>query len=190
MPPLASRPGKLGPHADELRLSRPSTGVSVFGLIRCGTSASPRATAHIFAPKPRAHCLPALALAIITRPCWARISAFAWHHLQIWAEFHEARFEAPTVGNADTFSDIFSKRNTNSRPQFFGAVRWEQQFFGDGPQTLWRRDSLGSGYAHASRSAAAYRFTPHTPVEVPVHLDRTTTARTAISSSPPMTSRF
>lgn len=27
--------------------------------------------------------------------------SFEWHHLQLWAEFHEARFEVPLVGDAD-----------------------------------------------------------------------------------------
>src|SRR5213083_192589 len=28
--------------------------------------------------------------------------SFAWHHLQVWAEFYETRFQVPNVGNADT----------------------------------------------------------------------------------------
>src|SRR5947209_8046040 len=30
--------------------------------------------------------------------------SFALHHLQLWAEFYEARFEVPRVGDADTFA--------------------------------------------------------------------------------------
>src|SRR5438309_4059184 len=31
-------------------------------------------------------------------------ASFAWHHLQVWAEFYEARFEVPRGGDADTFA--------------------------------------------------------------------------------------
>src|ERR1043166_5980800 len=31
-------------------------------------------------------------------------ASFAWHHLQVWVEFYEARFEVPNVGDADTFA--------------------------------------------------------------------------------------
>src|SRR5204862_2927930 len=55
--------------------------------------------------------------------------SFAWHHLQLWAEFYEARFEVPTVGNADTFA-YYIEAKYKFTPQFFGAIRWNQQLFG------------------------------------------------------------
>src|SRR5438876_9358679 len=58
--------------------------------------------------------------------------SFALHHLQVWAEFYEARFEVPRVGDADTFAYYFEAKYKFT-PQFFGAVRWNQQFFGDVP---------------------------------------------------------
>src|SRR5204863_8577368 len=43
--------------------------------------------------------------------------SFAWHHLQLWAEFYEARFEVPRIGNADTFASyIEAKYKITSQP--------------------------------------------------------------------------
>jgi hypothetical protein len=55
--------------------------------------------------------------------------SFAWHHLQLWAEFYEARFEVPRIGNADTFS-YYLEAKYKITPQLFGALRWNQQLFG------------------------------------------------------------
>jgi hypothetical protein len=90
--------------------------------------------------------------------------SFAWHHLQLWAEFYEVRFEVPRFGDADTFTYYFEAKYKFT-PQFFGAVRWNQQFFSDVPDgyghqvpwghDLWRTDI-----------AAGYRFTPHTQLKL------------------------
>jgi hypothetical protein len=90
--------------------------------------------------------------------------SFAWHHLQLWAEFYEARFEVPGIGDADTFA-WYLEGKYKFTPQFFGAVRWNQQFFADVPDgfggsapwghDLWRADI-----------AAGYRFTPHTQLKI------------------------
>src|ERR1043166_984030 len=55
--------------------------------------------------------------------------SFAWHHLQLWAEFYEARFEVPRIGNADTFS-YYVEAKYKITPQLFAALRWNQQLFG------------------------------------------------------------
>ena len=55
--------------------------------------------------------------------------SFAWHHLQLWAEFFESRFQVPRIGNADTFSYYFEAKYKIT-PQLFGALRWNQQLFG------------------------------------------------------------
>ena len=55
-------------------------------------------------------------------------ASFAWHHLQVWAEFYEARFEVPRVGDADTFAYYFEAKYKFT-PQLFGALRWNQQIF-------------------------------------------------------------
>src|SRR6266567_2175095 len=44
-------------------------------------------------------------------------ASFAWHHLQVWAEFYEARFEVPRVGDADTFAYYFEAKYKFT-PQF------------------------------------------------------------------------
>jgi hypothetical protein len=89
---------------------------------------------------------------------------FAWHHWQLWAEFFEARFEVPRFTDADTFA-YYLEAKYKFTPQFFGAVRWNQQFFGDVTNSyggtapwghdLWRADI-----------AAGYRFTAHTQLKL------------------------
>jgi hypothetical protein len=99
--------------------------------------------------------------------------SFAWHHLQLWAEFYEARFEVPGVGDADTFVYYFEAKYKFT-PQFFGAVRWNQQFFADVPDgyggsipwgdDIWRVDI-----------AVGYRFTPHTQLKLQYSFQQETT---------------
>jgi hypothetical protein len=91
-------------------------------------------------------------------------ASFAWRHLQVWAEFYEARFEVPRVGNADTFA-YYIEAKYKFTPQLFGAIRWNQQLFstiddGFGHNVNWSPD-LGR-----IDVAAAYRFTPHTQLKL------------------------
>jgi hypothetical protein len=91
-------------------------------------------------------------------------ASFAWHHLQLWAEFYEARFEVPQVGDADTFAYYFEAKYKFT-PQLFGALRWNQQLFGNiddgrGGTIRWSQD-LGR-----IDISAGYRFTPHTQLKV------------------------
>src|SRR5437764_1780757 len=91
-------------------------------------------------------------------------ASFAWRHLQICAEFYEARFEVPHVGNADTFA-YYIEAKYKFTPQIFGAIRWNQQLFatindGYGNNVPWSRD-LGR-----IDVAATYRFTPHAQLKV------------------------
>lgn len=95
---------------------------------------------------------------------------FAWHHWQLWAEFFEARFEIPGFTDADTFA-YYVEAKYKFTPQLFGAVRWNQQFFGDVTNSyggtapwghdLWRADI-----------AAGYRFTAHTQLKVQYSFQR------------------
>src|SRR6266566_2700684 len=90
--------------------------------------------------------------------------SFAWHHLQLWAEFYEARFEVPRVGDADTFA-YYLEAKYKFTPQIFGALRWNQQLFGkidngSGGSIRWGQD-LGR-----IDLAAGYRFTPHIQLKV------------------------
>jgi hypothetical protein len=100
-------------------------------------------------------------------------ASFAWRHLQLWAEFYEARFEVPHVGNADTFAYYFEAKYKFT-PQFFAALRWNQQLFsmisdGYGHNVHWSQD-LGR-----IDIAAAYRFTPHTQLKLQYDFQHETT---------------
>ncbi len=99
--------------------------------------------------------------------------SFAWRHLQFWAEFYEARFEVPRVGNADTFA-YYVEAKYKFTPQLFGAIRWNQQLF----------STINDGYGHNVRwspdlgridIAAAYRFTPHTQLKLQYDFQHETT---------------
>jgi hypothetical protein len=84
--------------------------------------------------------------------------SFAWHHLQLWAEFYETRFEVPLIGNADTFA-YYLEAKYKITPQLFGALRWNQQLFGtirnEGESVKWGND-IGRIDA-----ALGYRFTDY-----------------------------
>jgi hypothetical protein len=100
-------------------------------------------------------------------------ASFAWHHLQVWAEFYEARFEVPRVGNADTFAYYFEAKYKFT-PQLFGALRWNQQLFGNvannaGGNIRWGQD-LGRVDA-----AVGYRFTTHTQLKLQYSFQQETT---------------
>ena len=90
--------------------------------------------------------------------------SFALHHLQIWAEFYEARFAVPRVGNADTFAYYLEARYKFT-PQWFAALRWNQQVFskidnGIGGSTRWSQDLVKIDIA------TGYRFTSHTQLKM------------------------
>src|SRR6059058_2814025 len=101
-------------------------------------------------------------------------ASFAWRHLQVWAEFYEARFQVPRVGNADTFA-YYVEAKYKFTPQFFAAIRWNQQVFGNvnepsGQSVRWSQD-LGR-----IDIAAAYRFTSHTQLKLQYDYQHETTA--------------
>lgn len=90
-------------------------------------------------------------------------ATFGWHHLQVWSEIFGARFRIPNVGDADTLA-YYTEAKYKFTPQFFGAVRWNQQLFATIPHrgvdtrwgnNVWRVDL-----------APGYRFTPHTQVKL------------------------
>jgi hypothetical protein len=84
--------------------------------------------------------------------------SFAWHHLQVWGEFYETRFEVPRVGDADIFA-WYLEAKYKFTPQFFAALRWNQELF-DTIDNTRPPSSLGSDLFRLD-AAAAYRFTPH-----------------------------
>src|SRR5213596_1197714 len=101
-------------------------------------------------------------------------ASFAWHHLQVWAEFYEARFQVPNVGDADTFA-YYVEAKYKFTPQFFGALRWNQQLFA----------TINDGYGHNVQwspdlgridIAATYRFTPHAQLKLQYSFQHETTA--------------
>jgi hypothetical protein len=101
-------------------------------------------------------------------------ASFAWHHLQLWAELFETRFQIPTVGNADTTA-YYLEAKYKLTPQFFGSLRWNQQFFSTlpdatGSPVTWGRDvsriDLGAGY----------RFTLHTQFKLQCSLQHEASA--------------
>lgn len=99
--------------------------------------------------------------------------SFAWHHLQLWAEFYEARFQVPRVGNADTFA-YYIEAKYKFTPQLFGALRWNQQLFtnvniGDGRRIRWSQDLARIDIA------ATYRFTTHTQLKLQYSFQQETT---------------
>ena len=99
---------------------------------------------------------------------------FAWHHLQVWTECYEARYEIPKVGSVGTFA-YYGEVKYKFTPQFFGAVRWNKQAFssepdGAGGSTPWGRDLWRLDVA------PGYRFTAHTQLKLQYslqHEDRT-----------------
>ena len=100
--------------------------------------------------------------------------SFAWHHLQLWAEFYEARFEVPNVGDADTFA-YYVEAKYKFTPQLFGAVRWNQQLFntinnGIGGNQRWSPD------LNRIDVAATYRFTTHAQLKLQYSFQHETTA--------------
>ena len=95
---------------------------------------------------------------------------FAWHHLEVWAEFYEVRFDMPRVGNADSLGYYLEARY-HFTPQLFGSLRWNEQLFGTVPDgfggyvqwdnDVWRADA-----------AIGYRFTAHTQLKLQYSLQR------------------
>ena len=74
--------------------------------------------------------------------------AFAWRHLQVWAEIFATRFEVPGIGDADTVA-YYTEAKYKFTPRLYGALRWNQQLFGSIPergasvkwgQDVWRMD--------------------------------------------------
>lgn len=89
--------------------------------------------------------------------------SFAWRYLQVWAEVYAARFEIPTVANADTLA-YYVEAKYKLTPRLATAVRWNEQLFGTIPDrlgaTVWGRDVWRIDVA------PSYRFTPHVQFKV------------------------
>jgi hypothetical protein len=94
--------------------------------------------------------------------------SFAWHHLQLWAEVYETRFEVPRIGNADTLA-YYIEGKYKITPQLYAALRWNQQLFGTIPDQdtdvqwgndVWRVDAaLGYRFTNFLQGKLQYSFT-------------------------------
>ncbi len=98
--------------------------------------------------------------------------SFAWHHLQLWAEVFESRFEVPNVGNADTLA-WYLEAKYKFTPEFFAALRWNQQLFNTIPNDLggfsqWGRDVWRIDFA------LGYRFNPNMQLKLQHSLEHET----------------
>src|SRR6266480_4275517 len=90
--------------------------------------------------------------------------------MELWAEFYEARFEVPRVGNADTFA-YYIEAKYKFTPQLFGAIRWNQQLFstisdGYGHNVNWSPDLGRIDIAVARQIASALTEAGHDPKAV------------------------
>src|SRR5262249_53082732 len=99
--------------------------------------------------------------------------SFAMHHLQIWAEFYEARFEVPRVGDANTFA-YYLEAKYKLTPQLFAALRWNQQLFskidnGMGGTLRWSQDLAKIDIA------AGYRFNSYMQLKMQYSFQQETT---------------
>lgn len=95
---------------------------------------------------------------------WGQDIGYAWHHVQLWAEAYEAIFAIPDVGKVATVS-YYLEAKYKFTPQFAGAVRWNQQLYGDiadgtGAQVPWGPDVWRLDLA------PSYRFTRHTELKL------------------------
>jgi len=104
---------------------------------------------------------------------------FAWHHWQLWAEIYEVRFEVPRVGNADTVV-YYLEAKYKFIPQLFGALRWNQQFFGTVPDGWGGRAPWGHDLWRID-AALGYRFTAHTQLKLQYSLQHESSADPASS---------
>lgn len=122
----------------------------------------------------RAEAAPALApgssLADYRQTVLGQDVSFAWHHLQIWAECYEARFEIPRVGNADTLA-YYVEAKYKFTPQFFGAARWNEQLFSRITDSAGERVRWGRNLWRIDL-AGGYRSSTHTQWKVQYSLER------------------
>jgi hypothetical protein len=91
-------------------------------------------------------------------------ASFAWRYLQIWAECYEARFEIPRVGDADTVA-YYIELKYKLAAQLFGALRWNQQFYGTVPDGYGGSAPWGRDVSRADM-ALGYRFTAHSELKL------------------------
>ncbi len=159
---LASRPESW--HVTEIGFSNPTfngrIGYRPSQAWNFGLSGS---TGAYFRPEAEATLPPGRGIGDYRQMLIGQDASFSWHHLQIWAEFYEARFEVPRLGNADTFA-YYLEAKYKITPQLSAAIRWNQQLFsdlGDFPgNRTWGQELVRVD------TAISYRFTPHIQLKV------------------------
>ena len=90
--------------------------------------------------------------------------SFAHGHWQWWGEVFLARFEIPSVGNADLVA-YYLEGKYKFTAQLFGALRWNQELFGTvnngaGGREAWDKDIWRID------AALGYRFSRHLQAKV------------------------
>ena len=90
---------------------------------------------------------------------------FAWHYLQVWAEFFESTFDVPGIGTPRTRAG-YVEAKYKVTPQLYAALRINRQVFSNvdiglgrvpWSPAIWRIDA-----------AAGYRVTPHAQLKLQV----------------------
>lgn len=94
--------------------------------------------------------------------------SFAWHHWQVWVEAFQARFEIPTVGDADVVSG-YAEVKYRFTSMFAGAVRWNFQTPGSipgasGTSVKWGRETQRVDIA------PTWRFSSHSQLKLQLSL--------------------
>ncbi len=106
--------------------------------------------------------------------------SFAWHHWQLWAEVYEARFQVPRVGDANTVA-WYVEAKYKFTAQLFGALRWNQQLFGDVPNGAGGSTPWG-GDVWRMDVAAGWRFSAATQLKVQWSLQHDPSRATGVTN--------
>lgn len=96
--------------------------------------------------------------------------SFAWHHWQAWAEVYETRFAVPAVAPLSTTA-YYAEGKYTFTPQWFGALRWNQQLFSSLPNGQGGTDRWGRNVWRID-AGPGYRFTPHSQLKLQYSLQR------------------
>ncbi|HWA24322.1 MAG TPA: hypothetical protein VG734_01510 [Lacunisphaera sp.] len=90
--------------------------------------------------------------------------SYAWHHWQVWGEVYAARFSIPRIAEIHTMA-WYVEAKYRFTPQFSGAVRWGQQWFGDITNRAGQAIAAGR-QTWRLEVAPAYRLTTQTQVKL------------------------
>lgn len=95
---------------------------------------------------------------------WAQDAAFAWRHLQLWAEHYAARFTVPGLGRA-AVSSYYLEASYRFTPRFSTALRWNEQGRAR-VRDLAGQVSSWSDPVQRADVAASYRLNAHTALKL------------------------